>query len=360
MKTRIKKNLCIFCFYNRNGIVSEYVYVLLEHLKSVSARLIFVANGVLNDTGKSRVSDYTNEIIVRENVGRDYGAYRDIIVGYIGNEQLRQYENVILCNDTFLGFFRPFKDIFLEMQNKDGDLWGIDRVHRGILDHIQSYLLVFRKKIISDNSLWNYFESNEIEDDSFGETGALIETKLYRHFKESGYKLDSYIYTDHYSIYASPYECVTQYGLPIIKKKSFLESVCSKDNLKNAISFVVENRLYNNEIIEKEPFRDAVVESPPTERICDAIITEADLINFSSEKFYIFGAGLVAKEIYYTYFKNNKNFCGFVVSEPQNDTFFSIKDIRQDANIILGVNYKIQREVINIIPNTMNKLVIWE
>lgn len=51
-------------------------------------------------------------MVVRENAGYDAGAYKFAIFKYLKIEEIRQYEELILCNDTFIGPFVPLKDIF--------------------------------------------------------------------------------------------------------------------------------------------------------------------------------------------------------------------------------------------------------
>lgn len=357
----MEENLCIFCFYNRDGMVMDYITVLLDQLAAVSRNLIFVVNGKINEEGIQKISKYTSMVIIRDNIGRDYGAYRHVILDYLGKEELKKYSNIILCNDTFIGFFRSFKDIFEEMGDRDADLWGINMVKRGILDHIQSYLLVFGSRMIGSGYMWNYFLSNEIEDKSFGETGALAETKMYRDALKAGYKLDSYIHTGVYSIYAAPYICVTKYKLPIIKIKSFIDGCCDRNELTKTIRYLSYNKLYDENIIEKIPMRTGTVESAPMKHIVETVVNEEELLEFAKSEFYIFGAGFIAKELYYTYFKNNRYFRGFVVSKKEiDDGCYLINEIPPDANIILGVNYEIQKEIIEIIPKSMNKLVLWK
>lgn len=106
------KRLGIFVFYDKDGIVDNYIDYLLEDLSKSLSDLIIVVNGILNDNGKKIFLRYTDRIVIRKNIGFDAGAYVDILLNYIGQENLKKWDELILCNDTFYGPFIPFSDIF--------------------------------------------------------------------------------------------------------------------------------------------------------------------------------------------------------------------------------------------------------
>ena len=68
------KRLCIFCFYDKNGVVDSYIEYLLNDLRSCSAYIIVVVNGSVNFDGRLILQKYSNQIIIRRNMGFDGGA----------------------------------------------------------------------------------------------------------------------------------------------------------------------------------------------------------------------------------------------------------------------------------------------
>jgi len=72
------KRLCIFCFYDKNGVVDSYIEYLLNDLRSCSAYIIVVVNGSVNFDGRLILQKYSNQIIIRRNMGFDGGAYKEI------------------------------------------------------------------------------------------------------------------------------------------------------------------------------------------------------------------------------------------------------------------------------------------
>jgi rhamnosyltransferase len=135
--------LGIFSFYNKWGIVGDYVEYLLTDL--TRDRTIIVVNGNLNEPGKNRFERFSNEIIIRENRGFDGGAYADVICNYLSEEVIREYDELVLCNDTFYGPFVHFDEMFKSMEAKKFDFWGINEEMYGagiIGEHICSFFLV--------------------------------------------------------------------------------------------------------------------------------------------------------------------------------------------------------------------------
>ena len=154
------KRLCIFCFYDSKGIVDKSVEYLLGELTLNSDRLVIVVNGNIEDDSKKTIETYSKDIVVRENAGYDAGAYKFAIFKYLKIEEVRQYDELILCNDTFIGPFVPFKDIFATMGKRECDWWAINGVNWKFLPDIQSYFWVFNKSIIQDDKFFKYWQYN--------------------------------------------------------------------------------------------------------------------------------------------------------------------------------------------------------
>ena len=151
------KRLLIFSFYDKDGIVDQYILFLLRGLKQVVNELIVVINGMLKDEEEKKIVTLTNHILKRKNVGYDAGAYADVILNFLGKEELKKWDELVLCNDTFYGPFVPFEYIFNKMNLGKVDFWGLNYVENNITNHIQSYFLVFKKRIIESGLLFDYF-----------------------------------------------------------------------------------------------------------------------------------------------------------------------------------------------------------
>ena len=198
------KRICVFSFYNSNGIASTYVLNLLTELASVCEKIIFTVNGKITDISENLVKKYADEVIKRPNLGFDAGAYKNVLCGEIG-EQLKNYDELILCNDTFWGPFVPMKQIFEKMDYSDSDFWGFCNYKNNYCDYIPSFFYVFRKDIINRGVLQKYFERNvdEFADDIHCPY-CQFEIGLYDHLVTNHYKPRWYADIDNINFYKEP------------------------------------------------------------------------------------------------------------------------------------------------------------
>ena len=54
-KSDMKKRICIFVFYDKDGIVDDYVRYLLSELKKVISELVILVNGNIRKEEKSKL-----------------------------------------------------------------------------------------------------------------------------------------------------------------------------------------------------------------------------------------------------------------------------------------------------------------
>lgn len=157
-----KKNinrLGIFFFYDKDGIVDDYITYMLEDMKKNVSDLLVVCNGKVTPEGRQKLQDITDDVIVRENTGFDVWAYKEGMQ-YYGWDKLSFYDEVILFNFTIFGPLYPFKEMFDEMDQRDLDFWGITTYHGAPYDpfgkikygylpeHIQSHFIVVRNDML--------------------------------------------------------------------------------------------------------------------------------------------------------------------------------------------------------------------
>ena len=119
------KRLGIFVFYDKDGIVDDYVIYLISELKKCMTDLVVVVNGSIGMAGKVQLEKLADRLYVRENKGYDAMAYKLALTDYLGWDKIVQYDEVLLTNDTYYGPFYPFQDLFDTMAHRNADFWGI-------------------------------------------------------------------------------------------------------------------------------------------------------------------------------------------------------------------------------------------
>ena len=232
--------LGIFCTYDTDGIVDDYIFYLLQEIKKVVAHLTIVCNGKLTLEGRARLEQYSEDLYVRENVGFDMEAWRQGISRQ--KDSLAEYDELILFNDSFYGPFYPFEEIFSEMDEREpnADFWGITIHGKGedpdklcpygyVPEHIQSYFLVIRKKLLHSQEFMTYWETAEVAQ-TFAEAIKKHEVCFTKKFFDMGFGYAVYCDTrkweSPYDIKMNPYVFATEhllkeYHCPLIKKRVF-------------------------------------------------------------------------------------------------------------------------------------------
>lgn len=356
------KRLGIFCFYDKAGVVDSYVEYLLSELMTVLDKLIIVANGEVNEGGKYIFSRYTSDLIIRENRGFDGGAYADVIVNVLG-DRIRDWDELILCNDTFFGPFVPMKAIFVEMEGKRFDFWGLNVSERGLMTHVHSYFLVFSAKILQNGDLTEYFRDNInfLADDVMENCGK-FEHRLFLHLTGKHYSYGAYCDTESCCVFKSSDICMGRYGLPILKKKAFLETYNPKAVI-NAVRYVRYNTNYDIGHISRHvrrvyglslgqetlseyipPSLDEAAYEPP----CRFSGNELDTY-ISDRDFYIYGTGWYGRFLYYIHLYKHKGLKGFVISDSERIEkplvcglpVFHYGEIDKNSLVVLGVGKKL-------------------
>lgn len=356
----------IFVIYARDGVVADSVDYTLSRLSKVVDELVVVANGGVDSKNAESIKGKCKLFVERENSGYDASAYK-YVFDMMG-EQLETYDEVVLCNDTFYGPFVDFKHIFVHMEDEKCDYWGLNYVNGAILEYIESYFLVFKKRVIESGYLQEFFcQYPEQWISTAVDVCAFFENGIYSFLKRKGLKPGYYTYTDNYNVYRDPDICLIDYSLPIIKKKAFDLKYFDSEKIARAVNYAKDTYRYelfdeNYKVLETKQ-KDTFKEEPIT-------LSEQELLDFirDNEEIYIYGAGMFARKLFAIYREQLCNLKGFLVSSLDENTpsevyGISVKcysNIESSIAIINGLNYKNMLEVIKIIKKGDKFLNFWE
>lgn len=231
------KRLGIFFFYDKDGVVDDYVPTLLDGFKPFFSEMTIVVNGKLNEEGQATFLTYTDKLIVRENKGFDVWAYKTALDSY-GWDKLSEFDEIVLFNATIMGPVYPFAEMFEAMDQRDLDFWGITKFHKvqndpfgrspfGYLpEHIQSHFHAYRKSLHTSQAFREYWNNMPAINNYFDSVG-LHESLFTKRFADKGFKWDVYVNTDDLEgfsygpiTYAAK-TLVAEKRCPIFKRRSF-------------------------------------------------------------------------------------------------------------------------------------------
>lgn len=236
-KTKPIRRIAVYFFYDKDGIVDDYIPYLLRDLVKNVEKLIFVSNGPLTAESKEKLAEFNPVILERENKGLDVWAYKEAMLS-VGWQELARYQEVVLLNYTLMGPVHPFKEAFDAMAERNVHFWGLTR-HYGLpFDpwksckygyvpmHIQSSFMVFRSDFIQAKAFQHYWETVPLVR-TYAESIGWHEAIFTEDFTRMGFKSDVYVNTDdlkdyhEYPMMLYPRELVENRGCPVFKRKVF-------------------------------------------------------------------------------------------------------------------------------------------
>lgn len=202
MKSTDTKRLCIYFFYDKEGVVDDYVIYYLQKIRERYNEICVVVNGLLSEDSEKALHNITNRLIVRDNEGFDAWAYKEALESY-GYEYIREnFDEVLLNNFTVFGpIGGSFLPMFEKMDSRVCDFWGHCRYYPApnqrvknfpVPEHLMSYFIVFRKTILITSALQDYFNSLA-PIVSYDEARLHHEFRLARFFETRGFISDAYI-----------------------------------------------------------------------------------------------------------------------------------------------------------------------
>ena len=237
------KRLGIFFFYEKNGVVDEFILYYLADLVKNLSELVVVCNGKLSEQGDAAFRQFTDRIIVRENKGLDVWAYKTALDDY-GWERLSEFDEVVMTNSTLMGPVRPLREMFDAMaEQQDLDFWGLSihhgaktnpfkgkHLYRYLPVHIQSHFIVYRKRFIQSPELQAYWNEMPMIE-SYTDSVQRYEAVFTKQFEDRGFKWDVYVKTDDlkeftdYPLLVCPVRLLRDKKCPLFKRRSFMHTL---------------------------------------------------------------------------------------------------------------------------------------
>lgn len=271
------KRLGIYFFWDKDGVVDDYVPYFLEKLKPFCDELCVVVNGTVNNKSHRILKNSCDTLLYRENIGFDSWAYKHAIEHYGYKYIAQNFDELLCCNFTFYGPIFPLSEMFDEMERRDCDFWGItthpksDNKLNGTIDvpeHIQSFFVAYKKTILQSEFFENYWKNLKPIENYF-DAIVFHEFIQSNYYKSNGFKIDTYISKEKYNekLKATNYIAYTltqikEDRIPTLKRKIF--DTCSGSKfifaMKNCtqsklIEYVKNNTEYDVKLIEQNAKR---------------------------------------------------------------------------------------------------------
>ena len=187
--THAKRSWCVFSHFDPNNRIEPYVLLYLAELKRCGWSTILVStSGSLDEASINSVKQVTAAIILRENIGHDFGSYKAGIDHLFG--QHASIDRLLLANDSIFGPFFGLDDIFA--QSNRYDIYGLTDSYQ-IGYHLQSYFLLYNRKVVDNPCFRDFWNSVQLIDPKTPDSKRLIirnyEVGGSQFFVDKGYSL---------------------------------------------------------------------------------------------------------------------------------------------------------------------------
>lgn len=163
------KRAAVFAHYDKDSIIDDYVIYYLHELKKIVDTLVFVSCSDLSESEILKVSGIASHVIAEVHDEYDFGSYKRGF--FYLKDKLNEYDELIFANDSCYGPLYPLEEVFSKMELQGCDFWGITKNRFGRFKkgnnkyvvkkrpHIQSYFLVFSKKVFISNVFYEFMNS---------------------------------------------------------------------------------------------------------------------------------------------------------------------------------------------------------
>lgn len=244
------KRLLLYAHYDRDGRVDPHVIYQIKALYEFGITIIFISNSPVSEEDSHVLYPFIKKLHVRPDEGYDWTAWKETIF-YLGVDVLSKYDELIIMNDSCYGPIFPLEEIFLKMNNKNVDFWGItENTDPNYIDHIQPYFCVFRKSVFNNKLFMQFWESFGILY-TYMDAVNNCELRMTKYLVDCGYRYATYINmenmaitpqvgVEHPFIFSISPWLIQKFRVPFIKVKSFRTSWNKQYNMGQELFSALE------------------------------------------------------------------------------------------------------------------------
>lgn len=255
------RRICLFAGYDPDGLIDpvviEYIADLAQH-----ADVYYLADCHIAPNELAKLENLTKGAWAKRHGCYDFGSWSMLAQQFVGWDRIDSYDELILVNDSCF-LMRPLKDVFGEMDGRDGDWWGLQATkgiaptfatqalpevidldtiksdwlerfeHQPIYDFlVGSYFLVLRKPAFSDQCVRDVLNGVVQESDKL-HVIRKYEIGLTRLLISQGYDFDTFIRKvyPHQPIFTETGFSLIGEGFPLLKKYHLVENHYRLPNL---------------------------------------------------------------------------------------------------------------------------------
>ena len=145
--------LAVMAHFDVDGVVAPHTRRQVEALAASTDRLVVVSTADLQDNARRWLEDRA-VLVHRDNYGYDFLSYKTGLES--AGAELASFEEVVLCNDSYVGPLVDYTDMFAQMADRPVDFWGFTRSDR-VAPHVQSFFVAFRPWVVRSRTFRDFW-----------------------------------------------------------------------------------------------------------------------------------------------------------------------------------------------------------
>jgi len=209
-------NLCIFAHYDPDDIVDDYVLRYIRCIGECGFPVVVVSTAKLSQKWIELLSRDCVEVIVRDNIGYDFGSWSTGLARYKNNF----CGNLLLANDSVYGPIGSLYNALATLTSRTADFYGMVESREHQL-HLQSWFLLFRPHVWKHEAFISLF-SQPPSQFSKQEIILKYEIAATQRLRQAGFRADSLYSAEFRKIAANPThffwrKLIEKQGIPFIK-----------------------------------------------------------------------------------------------------------------------------------------------
>lgn len=254
------RRIAIFAHYDAQDRVRPYIVHHLRALRELCDEIVFVTTSRPPPEELARVTPWCARTLQKENLGYDFGMWRLALE----EVALERWDELVLTNSSVFGPLVPLGRVFDRMAERRCDVWGMtDNVE--IAWHLQSYFLVFRKRVL-DSDAFRLFWSSVLPYRDKRQVIRSYEVGLSRFLIEQGFVLEAFV---RLAVVRELHRLPLLEGVPLLRRFAFQRAplrdptlVFASDLVREGMPFVKVALLRDNPLERPlEPVLEAIRQS---------------------------------------------------------------------------------------------------
>ena len=309
----VMHRICLFSFYDEQGVVDDYVLYFLKELGKFVEKTLFISNGPLSKDSEAALQGLVSEVSLRPNTGFDVLAYKEGLEK-IDFDREGQYDEVLMVNHTCFGPIFPFAELFEEMEKRQCDFWGVTAhmemtpnpfTGTGTLPyHLNTNFVAVRSSMLRSLSFRQYWEN--LEEQATYETAIMSHEAVFtEYFTKLGYRCESYLdckkYGTHYPAMLDIDETLIDRN-PLLKRRAFFHDPRFLEHyaadVPRALRVLEQTSDYDTSMIWRNVSRVAELRTLNTNAALTSILPDVRLKQ--NEPMPDYGRIAVCAHVYYT------------------------------------------------------------